>query len=621
MKSCLAGLAIASLVEVAVAAPLKMAGRARIDLYAEVAVGSLSGGANLITGGSVERMSWISEDEQTRTYVGHWPIQHFSWREVGIRVIPENSGRLHLDLLGPWEWSAADESIFRQEVLWDAVTVQGAALTNGSFEILVDGAPVGWRNPWNGDILVVQEPPAKEGTHSVSTWHDRRIQAVLDVTGGVPVEIRAWAGAAIPDNYEDQPRIFDDDTPAHRASHRFMRGVNLGNVFEAAAGQDWGGGPILAEDLDAIREQGFDHVRIPVRWNAHTGPAPDYAISNAILTQVDSVVTGLLARGMNARVNLHHFEAFYEAPALWTNKLYAIWDQLAVYFEGYPEGLAFEILNEPHDQATTAVMNEVYAHLLPRLRTNHPDRTLFVAPGNWNSSGELTSLRLPATDSNLIVQVHVYEPFLFTHQGATWTGTGKSTTNVVFPGPPPAPVEPHPSASEPWIHDWFHAYNTLPLELNPGSSNAFTSILRIAREWSDYYGRPVHVGEFGAFSTADAVSRARYYREIRETMDRLGIGWAMWDWKAGFYYWDRHQNQPGAGMRDAMFPPPELRWGANGRTVESDAAIGKTLQVEFRRLADSDWETYDPLTLTEPRFSWEHPEDEPDGMIRLRWLQ
>jgi endoglucanase len=31
------------------------------------------------------------------------------------------------------------------------------------------------------------------------------------------------------------------------------------------------------------------------------------------------------------------------------------------------------------------------------------------------------------------------------------------------------------------------------------------------KEWSEYYGRPVYLGEFGAFTTADPGSRAHYY--------------------------------------------------------------------------------------------------------------
>ena len=44
-----------------------------------------------------------------------------------------------------------------------------------------------------------------------------------------------------------------------------------------------------------------------------------------------------------------------------------------------------------------------------------------VGPTSWNSLADLPLLRLPA-DANLLVTFHYYEPFQFTHQGATWAG-------------------------------------------------------------------------------------------------------------------------------------------------------------------------------------------------------
>jgi aryl-phospho-beta-D-glucosidase BglC (GH1 family) len=67
------------------------------------------------------------------------------------------------------------------------------------------------------------------------------------------------------------------------------------------------------------------------------------------------------------------------------------------------------------------------------------------------------------------------------------------------------------------------------------------------------YGRPVHVGEFGCYTGADAPSRARFYAEFRKVLDDFGLGWAMWDWKAGFRYWDDKTGQPAPGMREALF--------------------------------------------------------------------
>ena len=529
--------------------PPNLAAQARLDVNASPEVGSLRQGSAVFGGGQALRMNWLGEAEQRRTYVAHWPIAHIRWSEVGFRFVPASNGVIALDLLGPWEKSPGG-ALYLQEVLWDALTVSGAVLTNGGFE-----QPDGWANPWGGPVLFEQDQPAREGARSARVWHDRRLRTSLRVTGGQEVTVRAWVRARVPDGYVDQPRLADTNSAAHRTARKFMRGVNFSNFFEAPAGEDWGGGPLGTSDFAAVRAQGFDHVRLPVSWNYHTGPGPTYTISNAFFTQVDAVVTGLLARGVNVLLNLHHFNEFYADPAGWTNKLYALWDQLAVHYDGYPDGLAFEILNEPHDNATTEVMNGIYAHLLPRLRLTHPQRTLFVGPGQWSSIEQLPALRLPADDRNLVVTVHNYQPFYFTHQGASWTGPSTATTNLVYPGPPPRPVVPHPDAAgDRGVVAWLERYNTLPRADNPCSSNAFEQSFCYARDWSDYYGRPIYVGEFGAFHVADQASRARFYREMRESLDRHGLGWAIWDWKSGFFFWDRKTGAPAPGLREALFP-------------------------------------------------------------------
>ncbi len=47
--------------------------------------------------------------------------------------------------------------------------------------------------------------------------------------------------------------------------------MNLANSLEAPPGQDWGG-HYTSEDLRLIRNEGFDHVRIPVAWHHYAGP-------------------------------------------------------------------------------------------------------------------------------------------------------------------------------------------------------------------------------------------------------------------------------------------------------------------------------------------------------------
>jgi len=41
---------------------------------------------------------------------------------------------------------------------------------------------------------------------------------------------------------------------------------------------------------------------------------------------------------------------------------------------------------------------------------------------------------------------------------------------------------------------------------------------------------------------------------MRQALDNAGFGWAIWDWKSGFNYWNPKTQQPMPGMRDALFP-------------------------------------------------------------------
>jgi endoglucanase len=200
------------------------------------------------------------------------------------------------------------------------------------------------------------------------------------------------------------------------------------------------------------------------------------------------------------------------------------------------------------------VVNPIFATTIGLIRRTNPKRSIFLGPGSWNSIGELPKLRLPDDDENLIVTVHNYDPFQFTHQGATWAGPDTKVTGILFPGPPLRPLVPDPDLKlSPSVVNWLKAYNTEPRASNPSSKRAFQGAIEQAREWSEYYGRPVHVGEFGCFTAADGASRAHYYQAFREAAEGAKIGWAIWDWKAGFHYWNEKTGRPEPGMRQALF--------------------------------------------------------------------
>jgi len=341
-------------------------------------------------------------------------------------------------------------------------------------------------------------------------------------------------------------------TPAQQAARQFLRGVNLGDYLEASRHNR--SIAVSATEFSRMKQEGFDHLRVPVGWHQYAGPGPEYQLEPEIFALVDFVVTNALQNHLAVLINLHHFNALDHDPGGATAEFLALWRQVAAHYQAFPPALAFELDNEPHENATTERMNPIYAQAIAEIRRTNPHRTLFVEPGGWGSWGDLKKLVLPP-DDNVIVSVHCYDPFMFTHQGASWTH-GAPVTGVRFPGPPDQPLLPPAGlALEHYQLDWINQYNTLPAAQNPSSPLAFTGKLQYLRAWSDYYGRPVHLGEFGAYTKADEASRARFYAAMRAAAESRNIGWCLWDWSAGFRYWDKAHDQPMAGMHAALFGP------------------------------------------------------------------
>jgi endoglucanase len=368
----------------------------------------------------------------------------------------------------------------------------------------------------------------------------------------LPVFGQTGDDAFTPSNPPQMRRLADFNSPAWQAARSFMHGVNLGNYLESPPGERWGV-TVSAPEFYTMKHEGFDHVRIPIGWQYYAGPAPDYTLSPEIFSRVDFAVTNALAAGLAVIINIHDFNELDQNPEGATDKFLKIWDQIARHYKKFPPQLAFELDNEPHANATTAVMNSIYPRAIREIRRTNRHRTIFVEPGDWGSILELKNLVLPP-DNNVIVSVHSYEPFMFTHQGATWAGPMPRQTGIQFPGPPATPLIPDPSLHLPESAlAWIHRYNTLPADKNPSSPIAFEGRLRYVRQWSDYYGRPVHLGEFGCFTRADPASRVRLYTTYRKALAGDKIGWAIWDWSAGFRYWDKARDRAVPGMHEALF--------------------------------------------------------------------
>ncbi len=320
---------------------------------------------------------------------------------------------------------------------------------------------------------------------------------------------------------------------------KLARGINLGNALDAPSEGAWG--VVLAEgDFSRIRDAGFDHVRLPVRFSAHASASPPYSIDDDFFRRVDWAIAHALANGLAIVVDMHHYEELTSDPDLHADRFVGLWKQIAERYRAAPEAVGFELLNEPHDKLTADKWNALLARTLGVVRATNPTRTVIVEGVDWASATSLRdSLRVP-DDPALVASFHMYQPILFTHQGAAWMNPEFRTTGVRFPGPPPVPLTPVETArSVAWVREWFERYNRAPAEINPSGNRTIVEQLDIAKAFAESHRMRVYMGEFGAIDHADMASRAAWTRMTRQEAERRGFGWAYWDDGGGFKAYDR----------------------------------------------------------------------------------
>ncbi len=214
----------------------------------------------------------------------------------------------------------------------------------------------------------------------------------------------------------------------------FLRGVNFGNMLEAPSEGAWG---LTVEErfFDLVVESGMDHVRLPISWTHHTSQTAPYTIDETFFSRVDWCVEQAVSRGLKIIVNVHHYEELNTDPVAETPRALAMWEQIATRYANQPKSVYFEVLNEPHDafSATPALWDAYLAQALATIRDTNPTRKVLVGGVFYNSISGLLGLT-PPDDPFLVATFHYYEPFAFTHQGATW-------------------VNPVPEVGTMWIND------------------------------------------------------------------------------------------------------------------------------------------------------------------------
>ncbi len=284
-------------------------------------------------------------------------------------------------------------------------------------------------------------------------------------------------------------------------------GINLGNALDAPREGDWGV-TLQAEYFPLIKNAGFTHVRVPIRWSAHALDQAPFTVESSFFDRVDWAVKQALDQNLLVVLNMHHYELLEKSPASQRERFLAMWQQIAHHYKDAPDTVAFEIYNEPSAAIDEAVWADLSSAALKIIRAENAHRIVIIGPVRWNSIDSLSSLHLPDDDPDLIATVHYYEPFHFTHQNASWAG--------------------------PESKQWLGTRWTDSTEERKRISLDFDK----ARAWSIGNKREIYLGEFGAYGEADMASRALWTRAVREEANKRKFSNAYWEFCSGFGAYD-----------------------------------------------------------------------------------
>ena len=171
---------------------------------------------------------------------------------------------------------------------------------------------------------------------------------------------------------DEQSPAVNDGVVTAKEWNKDVVGWNLGNQFECSApGQDgesmaigmpdnsikaetaWGNPVVTKKVIKAIKEAGFNAIRIPIRWQCHITNPMAMSIDKAWIARIKEVVDWCLSNDLKVIINTHHDKWLEGRP---TNqykeennqKLALLWMNIASEFANYDYRVAFAGTNEVH---------------------------------------------------------------------------------------------------------------------------------------------------------------------------------------------------------------------------------------------------------------------------------
>jgi endoglucanase len=323
--------------------------------------------------------------------------------------------------------------------------------------------------------------------------------------------------------------------PAARLAH-LRHGINLSEWFAQVYDprgytkehfQNW----TTPADIALIQSAGFDHVRLsvnpqPMMDAARRGGGDEY------LGYLDAAVKMILDAGLAVELDMHpdsDFKARLKEDDF-VERFADFWRTVAKHYSSWDsERVFFEVLNEP-EMRDPYRWYGVEAKLATAIRQGAPNHTIIAAGARWDDNDDMIFLE-PLRDPNVIYVFHFYEPHIFTHQGASWGSYyWHWLRGLHYPSSPENAAQVATGVPEAIDRLYVIRYGQ-----DHWDASRIEAEINQAAEWAQRNGVPLVCNEFGVYRAfADPQDRAAWIHDVRTSLERHNIGWAMWDYSGGF---------------------------------------------------------------------------------------
>lgn len=246
--------------------------------------------------------------------------------------------------------------------------------------------------------------------------------------------------------------------PTAKEWNKGVVGWNLGNQFECSpqgvdnesflignpegsinAETAWGNPAVTAKTIKAVKEAGFNAIRIPVRWQHHITNQMAMTVDKAWMAKVKQVVDWCLKEDLKVILNTHH-EKWLEGRPTYAYKeencrqLALLWLNIATEFKDYDSRLAFAGTNEVHirdnwgapekeNLQVQNAYNQTFVDIVRSTGGNNTKRHLLVQTYVCNPQFGLDGGLVIPTDlpenglAYMSVEYHFYSPWDYAGEG------------------------------------------------------------------------------------------------------------------------------------------------------------------------------------------------------------